>query len=261
MILGSKMVHNKTKELWNKLAGWWDESYQEGDIFHRTFLFPTIMKWTSAKKGVRILDIGCGNGALARLFAKEGASVVATDFSEVFIDKAKQRSTGLEIDFRIIDATDTLQLNRLVDTGKFDRIISSMVLHDMSTITPLIASLPKLLTPEGKFIFSVPHPCFNSGLVEIEQLKQYMDQNQLLLPNRYIKPETFEIFSKPDQPVKQICFHRPLSILFNELFKVGFVMSGFVEPVAKKGDLPQNFLWAKLSEIPPAIISCWEIKK
>jgi len=255
------ILHNKTKELWNKLAVFWDESYQEGDIFHRTFLFPTFIKWTAATQGMRILDIGCGNGALARLFAKEGASVVATDFSKVFIDKAKERSEGLVIDYRVIDATDSAQLNTLADTGKFDRIISSMVLHDMSTITPLMASLFKLLTPKGKFIFSVPHPCFNSGLVEMEQLKQCMDQNQLLLPNRYIKPEIFEIFSKPDQPVKQICFHRPLSMLFNELFRAGFVMSGFVEPVANTDKLPEDFLWAKLSDIPPAIISCWEIKE
>lgn len=252
------MIHAKTKELWNQLASWWDESYQEGDIFHRTFLFPTIVKWVSAKKGMRILDIGCGNGALARLFAKEGATIVATDFSEVFIDKAKQRSEGLKIDYRVVDATDTKQLNTLIETGKFDRVISSMVLHNMSTITPLMSALPKLIAPAGKFILSVPHPCFNSGLVEIKQLKQHMDQKELILPNRYIKPETFEMLSKPNQPVKQICFHRSLSELFNELFNVGFVMSGFVEPVAKKGDLPEDFLWAKLPEIPPAIVSRWE---
>ena len=133
-----------------------------------------------------------------------------------------------------------------------------MVLHDMSTITPLMKVLPKLVAPEGKFIFSVPHPCFNSGLVEIKQLKQHMDQNQLILPNRYIKSETFEMRSKPNQPVKQICFHRSLSELFNELFNVEFVMSGFVEPVAKEGDLPEDYLWRKLLEYSPAIISRWE---
>ncbi len=254
-------IHNKTKQLWNKLAAWWDEAYQEGDLFHRTFLFPTIIKWTSAKKGMRILDLGCGNGALARLFAKEGASVVAADFSNIFIEKAKQRSEGLKIDYRIVDATDPMQLNTLIDSGRFDRIISSMVLHDMPTITPFVNYLTKLLKPGGAFIFSVPHPCFNSGLVEIEELKEHMNQKQLLLPNRYIRSEEFEFFSKPGQPVKQLSFHRPLSTLFNELFSAGLFMSGFVEPVAKVGELPEDFLWAKLSDIPPAIISRWEIRK
>ena len=78
-------MNTKTKELWNKLAAWWDDAYQEGDLYHRTFLFPTITKWAAATKGMRILDIGCGNGALARLLAMAGANLVAVDFSEVFI--------------------------------------------------------------------------------------------------------------------------------------------------------------------------------
>lgn len=253
-------THNKTKQIWNKLATWWDDNYEEGDIFHRTFLFPTILEWTAATKGMRILDIGCGNGALARLFAKAGAHVVATDFSDIFIERAKHRSQGLSIDYKVIDATDITQLSTLIDSNKFDRVISSMVLHDMSTITPLITSLPKLLKPNGAFIFSVPHPCFNSGMVVIEQLKERMNQEQLILPNRYIKPETFEMNSKPGQPVKQLVFHRPLSVLFNELLNTGLIMSGFNEPVAKADELPKDFLWAKLSEIPPAIISRWELR-
>jgi len=37
-------------------------------------------------------------------------------------------------------------------------------------------------------------------------------------------------------------------------------MSGFVEPIAKKGDLPEDYLWEKLSDIPPAIICKWSLK-
>ncbi len=257
---GQMNLPSITKSIWNELASWWDEEYQEDDLYHRTFLFPTITKWVDAKKGMRILDVGCGNGALARLFAKAGAEVVAVDFSDVFIEKSKERSKEFTIDYRVIDATDEEQLNTLIDSKKFDCIVSSMVLHDMPTIEPLINTLPKLLKNSGIFIFSVPHPCFNSGLVDIEDLKENMKQKKLLLPNRYIHSETFEILSKPGQPVKQICFHRPLSELFNTLFTAGFVMNGFVEPVAKKGELPEDFLWAKLSDIPPAIICRFELE-
>ncbi|MCX7125476.1 MAG: class I SAM-dependent methyltransferase, partial [Gammaproteobacteria bacterium] len=101
---------SKTRTIWNDLAAWWDESAQDGDLYHRTFLFPALVKWISPKKGIRILDMGCGNGALARLFAKADASVVAVDFSDVFIKLAKERSKNLNIDYRVIDATDNKQL-------------------------------------------------------------------------------------------------------------------------------------------------------
>lgn len=247
-------VTGKTKSIWNNLAVWWDEAAQDGDLYHRTFLFPTLLKWVSPKMGMRILDMGCGNGALARLFTKAGANVVAVDFSDVFIKLAKERSQDLNIDYRIIDATDSTQLQSLIDSEKFDCVVSSMVLHDMPTIVPLISALPALIKPNGNFIFTVPHPCFNSGLVQIEDLKNNANQKKLLLSNRYIKSEEFEIASKPHQPVKQICFHRSLSELFNPLFSTGFLMDGFFEPVAKPGELPEDYLWAQLSDIPPAVI-------
>lgn len=254
-------MHNKTQALWNKLAAWWDEACDDGDIFHRTLLFPTITAWVAAQPGMRILDIGCGNGALARLFAKSGANVVATDFSDVFIAKAQQRSKGLPIEYRVIDATESVQLKKLIDSNGFDCITCSMVINNMPTVTPLVRILPHLLKPAGKFIFSVPHPCFNSGLVDMQGLEDHMAEKQLLLPNRYIKPEAFEIFAKPGQPVKQINFHRSLSQLANELFSVGMIMTGFIEPVDTASELPSDSLWARLAEIPPVIIARWEIKK
>lgn len=133
-----------------------------------------------------------------------------------------------------------------------------MVLHDMPTITPLANTLPHLLKPPGKFIFAVPHPCFNSGLVKLAELESYMAKKQLILPDHYMKSVEFEILSKPSQPVPQISFHRPITQLFDEFFHVNMVMMSFVEPVAETLDFPKNFLWGKLKLIPPAMISQWQ---
>ncbi|HAC20219.1 MAG TPA: class I SAM-dependent methyltransferase, partial [Dehalococcoidia bacterium] len=35
-------------------------------------------------------------------------------------------------------------------------------LMDMPTIQPLADSLCRRLKPNGRFVFSVPHPCFNA---------------------------------------------------------------------------------------------------
>lgn len=34
-------------------------------------------------------------------------------------------------------------------------------------------------------------------------------------------------------------------------------MNGFVEPIIAVGALPPDYLWAQLSDIPPAIICRW----
>ncbi len=36
-----------------------------------------------------------------------------------------------------------------------------MALQDMADIRSLLRALPRLLTPAGRFVFSIPHPSFN----------------------------------------------------------------------------------------------------
>ena len=46
---------------------------------------------------------------------------------------------------------------------QFDAAVCTMGLMDMASIEPLISTLPALLKPGGRFVFSVTHPVFNSG--------------------------------------------------------------------------------------------------
>ncbi len=53
----------------------------------------TLLAYLPSKlKGVRILDAGCGTGALAVALARRGAEVVATDLSPTLVQLAKERS-------------------------------------------------------------------------------------------------------------------------------------------------------------------------
>lgn len=52
----------------------------------------TLLNWLPADlRGARVLDAGCGTGALSVEAAKRGATVVAVDLSPTLIDLAKQR--------------------------------------------------------------------------------------------------------------------------------------------------------------------------
>ena len=80
----------------------------------------TIMDWLPADlAGKRVLDAGCGTGALAAELARRGADVVAIDLSPTLVDLARDRmpSTRGSIDFRSGDMLDA-------GIGRFDHIVA-----------------------------------------------------------------------------------------------------------------------------------------
>lgn len=247
----------KTKEIWNELGSWWASTVQDGDVFHKQFVFPNIIKLAEIQKGELILDAGCGNGALARLMASHGARVIGVDFSTTLLEQARKQSNSAEIEYRDSDLTDVFALKALGDEFKFDVVVSSMVLHNMPTIQPFVESLHYFLKPKGSFIFSIPHPCFNSGLVNYELLKKNEDPDIFITTSYYSEVRGFYGKSKLDQPIEQLAFHRPLSEIFNILMNAGFVMNGFVEPVVNPENLTEGSLWKKYSHIPPVVIARW----
>lgn len=79
----------------------------------------TLLSWLPADlRGCRVLDAGCGTGALSVEAAQRGAEVVAVDLSPQLISLAKDRlPAGLAIDFRVGDMLDP-------GLGRFDTIIA-----------------------------------------------------------------------------------------------------------------------------------------
>lgn len=241
-------INKECHQIWEELGPWWDASVDDGDYFHRAFIFPTIEKLLELQGGEIVLDAGCGNGALSRRMAQKGAEVFGIDFSSTLIKQAQQRSQ--DVTYEEMDLTNTSKLRKLAQSKTFDRIVCSMVLHDVSNIGPFFESLPSLLKPQGYFVFSIPHPCFNSPSVLFEPLG-------CLTVKDYIHLKTSKLRSKPGQPIEQLVFHRPIREYFNLLIAQGFVMNGFDEPCVDPKLLPKESLWAQRPGIPPALISRW----
>lgn len=80
--------------------------------------------------GMRLLDAGCGTGALAISAAERGAEVVAIDVSQGLIDVARRRAPShLSIDWRVGDMR-----NR--DLGIFDHVVAmdSLIHYDLHDV-------------------------------------------------------------------------------------------------------------------------------
>lgn len=118
------------------------------------YLVPGIFRMAGRVEGLRVLDVGCGNGYLANCFQSAGASkVVGIDLSESGIRQARKAYPGIR--FEICSATDDL-LQKLGESP-FDIVVSTEVIEHLYSPREFIRSCYNALTANGKFICSTPY--------------------------------------------------------------------------------------------------------
>ncbi len=94
------------------------------------------------RPGERILDLGCGDGALTEKLVRRGASVLGIDASADMIAGARAR--GLEV--RVGDG------QHLDLDGPFDAVFSNAALHWMSDGAAVISGVFRVLRAGGRFV-------------------------------------------------------------------------------------------------------------
>ncbi|MBN2576790.1 MAG: class I SAM-dependent methyltransferase [Deltaproteobacteria bacterium] len=100
--------------------------------------------------GARVLDLGCGNGAMLGTFLGRGWRLVGVDISKTGIEQARKRWP--DIDFQFGDATEDLSA-----LGAFDAIYSTEVIEHVVLPRRFAQNLFRLLKPGGLAILSTPY--------------------------------------------------------------------------------------------------------
>lgn len=256
-----KRLNDEGRELWNRKSQFWDELHGDrGNAFHRRLVEPSVLQLLDLKAGESVLDIGCGNGALARRLAGSGAIVTAFDFSDELIRRAKARGKGDEarVEYHILDATDEAAMLGL-GAGRFDAITCTMTLMDIPTIEPLFRAAARLLRASGRFVFASQHPAFNSNNPVFVHEKE--DRDGVVSDHFAVKLRTYLDLppvigaGAPGEPSPHYYFHRPLGELLNAAFAAGFVLDGLLEPAFSETDASATagLTWQNLSQIPPVL--------
>jgi 2-polyprenyl-3-methyl-5-hydroxy-6-metoxy-1,4-benzoquinol methylase len=252
----------QTRAIWEKIASWWDQQIGEGNEFQKQLIMPATDRLLDPRSGETILDVACGNGNYSRVLGRRGVRVVACDFAESFLACARNRTSAQDgdIEYRRIDVADAAELISL-GAGRFDAAVCSMAMMDIIDIEPLLESLPKLLKGAGRFVFSLPHPCFSSNdmkfTADLEVRDDRIEQVFAVEVRKYLTPQAGMSVGIINQPQPHYFFHRPLSVVLGACFAAGLVMDGLEEPAYPAGGVGKNknpFSWAKRPEIPAAIV-------
>jgi trans-aconitate methyltransferase len=125
----------------NTNQSWDPDSYARNARFVSDLGAPVI-ELLAPKSGERILDLGCGDGALTVRLVELGCGVVGVDSSAAQIEAARR----LGLDARVADGA------RLGFDAEFDAVFSNAAIHWMKPPDDVIDGVWRALRPGGRFV-------------------------------------------------------------------------------------------------------------
>lgn len=127
----------------------WDPQQYERFREERQQPFYDLLKLVLPKKGMRIVDLGCGTGELTREMHRhfKAASTLGIDSSEAMLAKAADlHEPGLSFQRGLLEDVD----------GTFDLVLSNAALHWVDDHPRVLAKLTQATAPGGQLAIQMP---------------------------------------------------------------------------------------------------------
>ncbi len=121
---------------------------------------PRVLAALGALHGHRVLDLGCGEGYVARLMLESGADFVhGVDISAEIVQLAQGAVTEGCRD-RLRFEVQNLSTGLDLPAASFDDAVAVFLFNylTLAETAAVLASVRRLVRPGGRFVFTVPHP-------------------------------------------------------------------------------------------------------
>jgi SAM-dependent methyltransferase len=182
---------------------------------------PALARLLPDVRGASVLELGCGDGSLARELACAGArEVLAVDASERMLAEAA-RVPHPQVRY---ERSDMEALRR--PAGQTDLVVSSLALHYVADYRGLVGRVAQWLRPGGAFVFSQEHPVCTAA----SPMTGWLDLGH----GRQVWPvdDYSDEGPRTQHWLGQVVvkYHRPLSTVISELLAAGLALTGLAEP-------------------------------
>ena len=155
---------DKIIDSWHKNATPWTSAVRERRLESRKLVTDAaVVDAVMSRQPRSVLDIGCGEGWLARAISARGvATVIGVDVVPALIEQARVAGTG---DFRVssYESIARGELDVSVDVA-----VANFALIGKEAVDALIGATPSLLNPGGTLVIQTLHPLMAAGDVPYE---------------------------------------------------------------------------------------------
>jgi SAM-dependent methyltransferase len=151
---------------WNAGAAAYTRFVESGADYYRHLVHgPALLEACGDVRGVRALDVGCGQGYFSRLFARAGATVTGIDIADALVARAAELEAAgpLGVTYLRMDAA---AVAGHFGPGTFDLVTGCMSVQDTADPAAVLAGAYQVLGPGGRLVFSVPHPATDTPVRE-----------------------------------------------------------------------------------------------
>jgi 2-polyprenyl-3-methyl-5-hydroxy-6-metoxy-1,4-benzoquinol methylase len=125
------------------------------------YVTPYVVATLRAIRARRVLDLGCGNGALCGELARAGHEVVGTDYDAAGVEIARARNPCVRF-HRLGVADDPADL--LAREAPFDAVVSTEVIEHLHAPHLLPRFAAAVLRPSGRLIVTTPYHGYAKNL-------------------------------------------------------------------------------------------------
>jgi SAM-dependent methyltransferase len=228
--------------LWEQHSEWWQRNFTEGaDAEYEDQILPMVRK--HLRKVRHVLDVGCGEGQVARSIAQSGAEVVGVDPTPSQIHQAKLRggpplfvqAAAQELPFR---------------DSAFEAVVLCLAIEHIDPFEPALHEIARVLAPNGQFLFLLVHPLLQapgSGWVDDQGKDEKYWRIGSYLPDHFAIDEI--------EPGIHLPFnHRPLSRYIHAMGQAGLLLEDMVEPPPPTAVLVETGDFENAADIPRLLV-------
>lgn len=214
----------------------WETAYKRQD---RPWRGTTDISWTDIRPGMRVLDLGCGNGKTTDALLDAGAAVCGIDFSVSAVESCKRRF-GNKAALTVGDVRELPY-----ETGYFDALTAVHILDNLGDgdIGTAAHEWTRVLRPGGRLYLL----CFSEGDLRSGGTKESFRNG--IRYHYYSERELRDIFAEMDCISLETISERTrfggdrvrIRCIFEKKSRNERISASRYRPIYEKANLPKNF--------------------